>query len=338
MEDPRIIALLALWFYLTIKSREFNQRRHYYQRRRRELRQKTFEQYRRLAVAWEEYEAGMTRLLNLQRRVQISLINRHRREAMSLAVLVQNTRCRPRVWTEHRSSHWWEDVVPSFSTQQWLQNFRMSEDTFTYLCQKLRPCMERHDTTFRLCVLLRKRVAIALWKLATGSEYRSIGHLFGVSITTVCRCVQDFCAAAQSSLVPELLHLPDEGRFMEMSAYIENRWGLPLCVGAIDGSHIPIIAPEECHTDYFNRKGWHSIILQGVVDGKGLFWNVFAGLPGSMHDARVLRLSRLWELASQGNLFPPIRNIGALCTGYYILGVSAYPLQNWLLKPFPDTG
>ncbi|KAM9425660.1 uncharacterized protein KZ484_011775 [Pholidichthys leucotaenia] len=257
---------------------------------------------------------------------------------MSLAALLQNTRCRPWAWTVNRSSHWWEDVVPSFSSQQWLQNFRMSKDSFTYLCHKLRPCMERQDTTFRLCVPLRKRVAIALWKLATGSEYRSIGHLFGVSITTVCSCVQDFCAAAESLLVPELLHFPDEGRFTEMSAYIENRWGLPLCVGAIDGSHIPIIAPEEYHTDYLNRKGWHSIILQGVVDGKGLFWNVFAGLPGSMHDARVLRLSTLWELASRGNLFPPnIRNIGAVRMGYYILGDSAYPLQNWLLKAFHDT-
>ncbi|XP_029930108.1 protein ANTAGONIST OF LIKE HETEROCHROMATIN PROTEIN 1-like [Myripristis murdjan] len=124
-----------------------------------------------------------------------------------------------------------------------------------------------------------------------------------------------------------------------MAAHIENRWGLPHCVGAIDGSHIPIIAPQHYHTDYFNRKGWHSLILQGVVDGKGKFWNVFAGLPGSLHDARVLRLSKLLELASRRNLFPPhTRNISAVTAGYYILGDSAYPLQNWLLKPFHDTG
>ncbi|KAA8578711.1 hypothetical protein FQN60_009233, partial [Etheostoma spectabile] len=98
-----------------------------------------------------------------------------------------------------------------------------------------------------------------------------------------------------------------------MAAYTESRWGIPQCVGAIDGSHIPIIAPQEYHCEYFNRKGWHSIILQGVVDGKGLFWNVFAGLPGSIHDARVLRLSQLWELASRGNFFPAaIRNIGGV--------------------------
>ncbi|KAJ4928607.1 hypothetical protein JOQ06_004237 [Pogonophryne albipinna] len=150
----------------------------------------------------------------------------------------------------------------------------MSEETYTYLCNKLRPAMERQDTAFRVCIPLKKRVAIALWKLATGSEYRSIGHLFG-----------------------------------------------------------------ENHCDYFNCKGWHSIFLQGVVDGKGLFWNVFAGMPGSLHDAQVLRLSTLWELASRGNYLPACtRNIGGVNAGYYILGDSAYPLQNWLLKPFPDTG
>lgn len=166
-----------------------------------------------------------------------------------------------------------------------------------------------------------------------------MGHLFGVSITTVWRCVSEFVIAAETLLVPELIHLPDQGKFLEMAGYIENRWGLPQCIGAIDGSHIPILAPPNYHCDFFNRKGWHSVILQGVVDGKGIFWNVFAGLPGSLHDARVLRLSTLWELASHGNLFPAhIRDIGGASVGYYILGDSAYPLQNWLLKPFPDTG
>ncbi|XP_051948588.1 uncharacterized protein LOC127619676 [Xyrauchen texanus] len=201
----------------------------------------------------------------------------------------------------------------------------MSEETFIYLYNILRPVMERQDTSFRKCVPLKKRVAIALWKLATGSEYRTIGHLFGVSITTVCRCVQEFTAAAETLLVPEQIRYPDQEKFEEMAAYIENRWGSRSVL--------------EYHCDYFNRKGWHSIVLQGVVDGKGLFWKVFAGLPGSLHDARVIRLSTLWELASRGNHFPTYtRNIGGVNVACYILGDSAYPLQNWLLKPFTDTG
>lgn len=227
--------------------------------------------------------------------------------------------------------HTYDDVcVPTFTDVQCLQNFCMSEQTVNYLCNKLRPALEQQQMTFRQCVPLKKIVANALWKLATGSEYRSVGHRFGVRTTTVCRCVQEFC---------EQIHFPDEDCFRDITRFIKNTWGLPQCVGAIDGSHIPIIAPQHYHTDYFNRKGWHSIILQAVVDGKELFWNVFARLSGRLHDARVFRLSALSELASRGNLFPPhIWNIGTVDIGYYILGDSAYPLLDWLLKPFADTG
>ena len=33
---------------------------------------------------------------------------------------------------------------------------------------------------------------------------------------------------------------------------------------SIDGCHIPIMPPALNHTDYFNRKGWYSIILQAI--------------------------------------------------------------------------
>jgi hypothetical protein len=33
------------------------------------------------------------------------------------------------------------------------------------------------------------------------------------------------------------------------------KWGVPQCVGAFDGCHIPTAAPACNHTDYYNRKG-----------------------------------------------------------------------------------
>ncbi|KAI3356036.1 hypothetical protein L3Q82_017304 [Scortum barcoo] len=66
---------------------------------------------------------------------------------------------------------------------------------------------------------------------------------------------------------------PDTDKLVGMATFFENRWGVPQCVGAIDGSHIPIIAPEQYARGYYNRKGWHSVVLQAVVDGKGLFWD-----------------------------------------------------------------
>ena len=42
------------------------------------------------------------------------------------------------------------------------------------------------------------------------------------------------------------------------------------------------------HTDYYNRKGWCSIIVQAVVDLNYLFCYVYSGWPGGEHDVRVL--------------------------------------------------
>ena len=47
-----------------------------------------------------------------------------------------------------------------------------------------------------------------------------------------------------------------------------------MCGGAIDGTHIPILAPNESHADYVNRKGYHSIIMQAVVDHNHLYRDV----------------------------------------------------------------
>ncbi|XP_063077058.1 uncharacterized protein LOC134467063 [Engraulis encrasicolus] len=216
----------------------------------------------------------------------------------------------------------------------------MSEETFTCLCNKLRPSLEQGDTNFRACVPLRKRVAVALWKLATGSDNRTIGQLFGVSIPTVCRCVQEFVAAAVLHLITDQIAMfPDQDKLADIAADFNDQWGLPNCVGAIDVLHIPIEAPVVHHTDYRNQKGWHSILLQAVVDGKGLFWNVLAGMPGGMRDARLLKLSALWKLTTERQRFSVhTRDIGGVTTGCYLLGDSAYPLQSWLMKPLQDNG
>lgn len=55
-----------------------------------------------------------------------------------------------------------------------------------------------------------------------------------------------------------------------------------MCAGAIDGTHIAIIAPKEDHTDYVNRKGYHSVVMQALVDCSYLFRDVVIGWPVSV--------------------------------------------------------
>lgn len=243
------------------------------------------------------------------------------------------------VWAYQRTSDWWENTAQRFTDEQWLGDFRVSRETFTYICTTLKPALQRQDTTYRLCIPLEKRVAIALYKLASTTEYRTVANLFAVSRTSVCRCVHDFCKAVIAILRPKFIKTPDQDKLSEMADYFEERFGIPQCVGAIDGSHIPILKPPQYQSDFHNRKGWHSIILQATVDGKGMFWDLNVGQPGREHDASVLRKSRLWAWATNSNGFSGrVKNICGTDVGYFILGDSAYPLQKWLLKPYPDTG
>ena len=87
-----------------------------------------------------------------------------------------------------------------------------------------------------------------------------------------------------------------DGRF-------ETKWGFPQCAGAVDGTQIPIVAPSDCPTDYYNRKGIHSIIMQATADYWYCFSDIYIGWPGLVHDARVFSNSLLFEKRQAGNLF-----------------------------------
>ena len=111
----------------------------------------------------------------------------------------------------------------------------------------------------------------------------------------------------------------------------EEEYGIPQTVGAIDGCHLEINAPSRNKEDYFNRKKNYSVNLQAVVDCDLKFMHVAVGYPGSIHDARVLRLSGLYEQI----LHFPTRIISGTEVPPLIVGDSAYPLLTWLIiKPY----
>ena len=73
------------------------------------------------------------------------------------------------------------------------------------------------------------------------------------------------CKAIVKLLVPKYITFPTDARLKHVMAGFQKR-GFPQFCGAIDGTHIPIEGPTNNASDYYNRKGWHSVILQGTVD------------------------------------------------------------------------
>ena len=109
-----------------------------------------------------------------------------------------------------RSGDWWEHIVlETFTSQEWLENFRLSKDTFDYLCTELTPYLQYQDTHLRKAVSVKKRVAITLWSLASPAEYRTVSHLFGVGRSTVCEVVHETCQAIVDHLLPKYIRFPN---------------------------------------------------------------------------------------------------------------------------------
>ena len=75
------------------------------------------------------------------------------------------------------------------------------------MCNEIWPVIEKEDTVMRTAISVEQQVALTLWFLATNSDYRTIGHLFGVSKPTVCVITKEVCAAIVNILRPKYIQI-----------------------------------------------------------------------------------------------------------------------------------
>ena len=96
-------------------------------------------------------------------------------------------------------------MLANFGQCEWMENFRMSRETFYFLCEKLRPSIQKQNTRMRRPVSIEYCVAITLCILSTPSEYHTVAHLFVIPCSTVCHIVKETCRAIVRTLLPVYL-------------------------------------------------------------------------------------------------------------------------------------
>lgn len=237
-----------------------------------------------------------------------------------------------RLWVKDRSGAWWDQCNnPNFPEREFKKAFRMGRATFDTICEELSSVIAKEDTTLRTAIPVRQRVAVCLWRLATGDPLRLVSKKFGLGISTCHKLVLEVCTAIKSVLMQKYLQWPDEDTMREIKSEFESISGIPNVVGSMLTSHIPIIAPKADVTAYFNKKHTernqktsYSVKVQGVVDPRGVFTDVSIGWPGSMADDEVLEKSALCERA----------NNGGLLNDAWLVGSSGHPLMDWVLVPY----
>jgi len=146
---------------------------------------------------------------------------------------------------------------------------------------ELSSIISKRDINFRKAISALQRLAVILYRLADTATYRTIANLFAIGKSTVCEIVVQVCNAIVQFLLPRYIRLPQPAQeIRERIDESRDRVGFPQVVAYVDGCCIPVKAPQNNPEDYVNRKGFHSIILQGLVDTNYLFLDVCIGWPG----------------------------------------------------------
>ena len=234
---------------------------------------------------------------------------------------------------EVRTESYVERIVPAMSDSSFRQHFRLSRPTAQRLVNILGTCPEIPvpREKGRPTVEIEKQLLITVWYLGNPECIRSVSDRFDVSRSTVLRITTRICNALVNNIAPHFIQWPSGDKLIRTIEGFNENNGLLRCIGAIDGTHIPIKAPHNHHEHYINRKGFHSMQLQVVCDTDMIFTDVYCGWPGAAHDARVLRNSPLFHDAETrtNDIFPGQT---------YIIGDAAYPLKTWLMTGFKDNG
>lgn len=228
---------------------------------------------------------------------------------------------------------WYDNVLlKSEGDQLWIKNFRLPKAAIDNICKDIETDMAPEALCIRDAIPIEKRVCIALYKLASCCEYRSVAKVFGVSVTSVHRCLYRFCSAMSRRKHNYIRWYTTEDA-TALAELTRERYGYPQAIGAIDGSHIPITPPADGYADYICRKQYPSIVLQAVADVHFKFRDTYANTPGSAHDAAVFHRSPLSDMLS--NTMPK-RDIelSGVAIPLHLLGDPAYPISTFIMKGY----
>lgn len=165
---------------------------------------------------------------------------------------------------------------------------------------------------------------MTLWYMGNQETMHSIADRFYVSLSTFLCHLRKMVSILCERLLAKLVYWPPEAERQAVIERFKAKRPFPGTLGALDGSHIRIRKPAERSNDYFNRKGYDSVILQAVCREDKRFSDIYCGWSGKVHDARVYRNQPLSQRV--------------VCGVNHIVDDAAYPLTGNLLTPYRNNG
>lgn len=175
---------------------------------------------------------------------------------------------------------------------------------------KVSPHIEKKNTNMREAIPSEERLAVTLRYLATGESYSSLQYQFRISASTLSLIIPEVCRIIFQVLKDDFLKCPSTSEeWLQIAKLFQDRWQLPHCLGAADGKHIKITHPAHSGSEFYNYKGFYSIVLMAIVDADYNFIFADVGCQGRISDGGVLKNTDFWKALVKG-----MKNI---CCGFH---------------------
>ena len=151
---------------------------------------------------------------------------------------------------------------------------------------------------------------------AVGKVARSKGIGNGTVVLYTYRVIE-----ALIGLSKRFVSWPSPDQRNIISRRIQETYGIPDCVGFVDGTHVQLnVRPAIDGEVYFNRKHRYSFNVQLICDDQRRILWYQLGWPGSVHDSTVLSHSQLFK--------NPRRYF---TNDEYLIGDTGYALSPWMI-------
>lgn len=237
------------------------------------------------------------------------------------------------VWAKVRSREFWSTCRTHWNNEDYIRNIRVDKKTFLFLTERLSPYLKRKTTVMREPIKEDERLAMALWRYASGDSSRTIAWMFGVGESTCSEICLEVAESICEELGSEFLTTPTQEELKKQAELFEIGRGFPMCIGARDGSHIPIRGSFGRRKLLWCFKGFYSLVLQIVAGADYRILAATMGHAGNCHDSTIMKKHSFWR--NREDIFPQgFRVIEGVKVKYFEIGDSAFPLTDRSMKPF----
>ena len=164
---------------------------------------------------------------------------------------------------EHPRQSGFVGVLERKSDRDFFKHLRVTRPTFTTLLGIVEDAYGPPSSFAGYSLGPKTALYITLWYLGSKITYREIAEQFGVCESAAHRSVHTIVDIL-CEVADRFIHWPKLNEIPAVLDEFESLGALPGVIGAVDGCHIHIKAPDATQSDYIDRTLHHSVNLMVV--------------------------------------------------------------------------